>query len=270
MNPLLLALFAGLLHLGKIEVASFERDASTELATRLSGPDKHVEVQAKIGPEVIWGDVCSVNLKASKFFADGLPLFTDPDRSQYGLLRDMRIELSDFFVRDLHIQSLKVQIPDNRFDFALAVSKRQFRLTRSGTGTGEVVVSGQDLADFILKKYKYIQSVSVEIKNDKIFVDGFGDFAFFKAKFSVVAKFEPSEGSKLMLTFARISFDGIPVTDEQRTAMLKAVNPVVDLDRDLGLHGALYVEKLVLRDGIIRALGRAKIPSLGVKNQLTK
>lgn len=260
MNPLVLAVFGGLLYFGKIEVASFERDAARELATTLSGPEKRVEVQAKVGPESLWGDLHSVSIKASKFSADGLPLFTEPRRSHYGMVRNLTIELTDFSVRDLHIESLKAEIPDNRFDFALAVKHREFRLTRSGEGTGEVVVSAQDLADFILKKYKYIKTVKVEVTNDKMFVSGYGDFGFFKANFLVVAKFEPVDGSKLMLTFAKISFDGFPIDDSKRDAVLKVINPVVDLDRDLGLHGALYVNQLILRDGLIRALGKATIP----------
>jgi hypothetical protein len=262
MFPFVLALFGGVLYFGKIEVAGFEKAAAADLVTRLAGDDVRVQVQAKIGPEAIWGDVARVSIEASGFEADGLPLYTEPKRSRRGVIRNLDIRLSDFRIRGLRIESLSATIPDNRFDFSLALRKRQMRLTRSGEGTGEVVVSEADLADFILLKYKFIDHCTVQIENDKIYVDGSGDFGLFKSGFSVVAKLEPLDGSKLMLTFARISFDGMLVDDARRDLMIKAINPVVDLDRDLELHGALYVEKLILEDGRMKAIGRARIPEM--------
>jgi hypothetical protein len=37
-------------------------------------------------------------------------------------------------------------------------------------------------------------------------------------------------------------------------------NPILDLDRDLGLNGAVAVDRLELRGGVLKAFGTVKIP----------
>lgn len=137
-----------------------------------------------------------------------------------------------------------------------------FRLSRSGSGPGEVVVSDRDLGGFILHKFHEVKTVFVKIENDRILVQGHGEFLLLSTDFEIDARLEVEEGTKLVLRNARITFDGKPAGDELNRVLLDTLNPVVDLDQDLGLHGAMTVNRLVLKDGLIRALGNVTIPNL--------
>ena len=261
MSLLALFLATGLWQVANSEVRSFENSAARDIAARLEGTDRRVEVRAKVGPEAIFGDIHSVTLRASKFETDGLPLFTEPSRSKRGVLRSLRVEMADFTLRGLHVQSLRATIPDNRFDFALAVGKRQIRLSRSGTGPGEVVVSEKDLEDFIKLKFKEVKEVAVRLDRDKIFVDGRGEFIIFEANFSLVARLEPVDGTKLAVAHARILIDGKPAGDAARDVLLRTLNPVLDLNRDLLLNDAVFVRRLEVGGGLMKAFGDVTIPA---------
>jgi hypothetical protein len=260
MNPLALALLAGLYIFGAKEVRSFESSAAKDIASRLEGLDKQVSVRSVVGPEALFGDVYEVTISASKFSADGLPLFTEPERSQRGVLRTLKLDLTDFVLRDLHVQSLKATIPNCRFDLGLALGKRQMRLSRSGVGASEVQLSAEDLAEFIPIKFREVKRVSVRLEKDKVFVDGFGEFVLFDAEFSLVARLEALEGTKLVLSHARILIDGKPAEPAAAKVLLDTLNPVIDLDKDLLLYGAVSVERIQVGEGLLRAFGKTRIP----------
>ncbi len=259
MIPLLL-IFAGAFVVGAKEVRVFEDHAAREIGSKLGGEHKRVQVRSKLGPEALFGDVYAVTISASNFTTEGLPLFTEPNRSQRGILRTLNLDLRDFTLRDLHVQSLRASIPDCRFDLGLALGKREIRLSRSGVGESEVRLSAQDLQDFIPIKFREVKKVVVRLEKDKVFVDGYGEFVLFDAEFSIVARVEPLDGTKLVLSHARILIDGKPAEASVAKVLLDTLNPVIDLDRDLSLFGAVNVEKIKVADGLLIAVGKTRIP----------
>ena len=261
MGPLLLGLAAfGLLNAANAEVRRFERAAAAEIGSKLQGDGKRVSVQAKVGPEGLVGDLHSVTIRASDFATDGLPLYTEPHRSTKGLVRSLRIELTNFSLTGLPVRRLSAEIPDCRFDFALAMRRRQIRVTRSGTGVAEVEVGEKDLEQFIRQKYTMIQRVSVRVDRDKVIVEGFGNFLRLPTEFWVAARLEASEGTKLVLSHARVLLNGKPAEPAFVDALLKVLNPVIDLNRDLKLADAIRVDQVIQRDGALRAKGAIQIP----------
>ncbi|MBX3118786.1 MAG: hypothetical protein KF784_06945 [Fimbriimonadaceae bacterium] len=258
------ALGLGLLFgLGNAEVKSFERTAAQDILSRLGGPDKKVSVHTELngiigGP---MGDIKRATITASDFTLDSLPLFTEPERSQKGVLRELNLKLNNFSLGGLRIEELEAKIPDCRYDYALAISKRQIRLSKSGEGVGVVRILEEDLEAFILHKFREIKQVSVRIRDDYAFVEGFGEFIFIKTGFFVLAKITSPDGNRLMLTNARIVFDDGPASEAAKQALLHSLNPVVDLNKDLNLFGAITVEKISLERGVLEASGRTRIPA---------
>lgn len=257
----ILGSFALLFGLGGGEVRRFERAAAAEIRSKLTGDAPKVGVKVELnGIASLWGDVRSATITASAFQTEGLPLFTEPERRKSGKVGTLRLRLYDFSLAGLRVESLSADIPNCRYDFGLVLSRRVFRLSRSGVGTGEVVLLEKDLEAFILKKYHEIKRVSVKIDKDKVFVDGYGEFLIAKTNFQVIASLEPVDGTKLSLTNARIYFDWRRADEPARKVLLDTLNPVVDLQRDLGLYDAVTIKGLRLRDGKLRAWGATRIP----------
>lgn len=247
---------------GSMTVDAFEKSAAKDILAKLSGPDAMVTVQTKLnglvgGP---LGDVKQATIRASHFQTAGLPLFTEPWRSKKGIVRDLRIDLKDFQLGGLAIESLTAAIPDCRYDYSLATRKRVIRLSKSGVGTGTVRIRQEALEAFILKKFHEIKSVKVRIEKDKVFVDGFGEFVLVQTNFSVIATLGSPDGKTLELQNTRIFFDGKPADDLAQRALLHTLNPVVDLNKDLKLYDAISVKGIRLLNGFLEAWGDTRIP----------
>lgn len=263
MNRWLLAgLFGLLFGLGAREVRRFENLAARDIGSKLTGENVKVDVKTELNGIIggALGDLKKVTIRASDFSTPGLPLFTEPERSKKGIVRELNLILDRFHLGGLAIDHLEASIPDCRFDYSLAMRKKEIRLSQSGIGTGYVRIKEKDLERFVLLKFKEIKRVSVVIRDHKIFVEGYGEFLIVKTDFLVIASIEPVDGTKLALTDAYILFGGMKAPPEAAKALLDTLNPVVDLSKDLGLLDAIKVKRIKLINGLLEAWGETKIP----------
>lgn len=250
------------------EEKRFERAAASEIAGRLSGDGKRVSVNVRAnGLGGAWGDLSVATITAADFSLKGLPLFTEPERPRSGKVGTLQLRLSDFVLGGLRVESLSADIPDCRYDFGLARREKTIRLSESGVGTGSVRIREQDLADYIVRKFGEIKRCTVKVEKGFVWVEGYGEFLVVKSDFTVIAKIGVVDGTQLMLTDAKIYFDWRRADGFAAEALLKSLNPVVDLRKDLGLYDAVTVEKVRLEEGVLEATGRTKIPVKPTENQ---
>lgn len=259
--PVLLTLF-GIKAIDR-EISVFERRAASDLAESLQGPFREVSVKTKIngpfGPA--FADIAEANISARNFSTDGLPLFCEPNLPKTGIVRMLNIELSDFFLGGLEVKRLSGQIPDCRFDAGLAIKEKKIRLSRSGTGIGQVWVHQDALARYIPSKIKEIKTAEVQIKNGHITVEGKCEFIFAKSDYWVMAQIKIVGGRKLELTNARVLLDWRRADEFSAKVLVDALNPIVDLDKDLKLFGAIDLDKILLEKGYLYARGSTTIPA---------
>jgi hypothetical protein len=262
-NPWLLGGIAVLFGIGAATVRDFERAASKEIASRLEGEHKKVMISVTY-PGVLspaLGEVGNATIKASQFRCEGLPLFTEPKRSKKGSIEKLRLDFSDFYLRDLRCERFFAEIPNCRFDFALAASKRKIRLSKSGLGDGTVDLLVKDLAPYILKKYAEIKSVDVTTDGNWVRVKGFGQFLVLTADFDVKARIV-TNGTQLLLSDCIIRIDNKEADLESQKALIDALNPVIDFAKDLDLYDAVSAKNVAILGNLIRVTGKVKIPDL--------
>jgi len=262
--PLLLAGLGALAgYAVESEVGRFERLAASELASHLQGDEKSVKVKADI--DGIFGGASGrlhdVSILASDFSVSGLPLFTEPDRAQTGYIRTLRLSLLNFNLRALGVEELSATIVDCRYDFGLARKEGKIRLSKSGVGPGYVRMNATALERFILHKYREIKTVSVKLENDKVYVEGKGDFLLFSTEFYVSARLVPKNGVELWLEDAWMLLDGRLPLDGSGRILLDSLNPILDIDADLRLFGAFHISELKSRNGLLELWGEARIPN---------
>ena len=117
-----------------------------------------------------------------------------------------------------------------------------------------------DLGAYLLRKFRELKRVSVRIDRNRAFVKGYGEFIVVQTEFEVIAKLVPVDGTKLMLADAKVFFGDLVAAEDVKRLVLDTLNPIVDLDRDLKLYGAVQVEGLSLENGVLEAWGKTKIP----------
>jgi hypothetical protein len=260
MHPLLLGIFGGFLA-GAGLTAEFERAAAREIASGLEGKPK-VRVRTRASWGVVAGELVAVRIEASGFQTRELPFFTETRRSRAGKIGRVELSLKDFSLRGLTVKSLEATIPRCRYDRTLALTRKRFRLSESGEGRGTVQVEAAALTRFALTKFKGISQLAMTLENGRCLVEGEGDFFLFRGKFRADGRLASPDGRTLELVDATISLNDAPSTPALSQAVMKVLNPILDLDRDLGLYGALLVETIRLERGVLRAEGKARIPDL--------
>ncbi|MCC7229068.1 MAG: DUF2993 domain-containing protein [Fimbriimonadaceae bacterium] len=246
---------------GSSEVRRFENAAAKDIATRLTGEAVFVKVRTKLDPfQAMAGRIKSATISASEFSTDGLPFFTEPYGSKRGRLDELKISLTNFQLTGLKVKRLDARITHCRFDLGLAQRRGQIRLTESGTGTGTVEVDQADLLDYIHFKHPLLKEVSLQFSQDKVFISGQSRFLSFDAFVEIESRLEPVGGNRIELVDANIKVNGQEANPNSRKTILGLINPVLDLDKDLKLFGALYMNKIEIHGKTLRAEGIAKIP----------
>jgi hypothetical protein len=253
---------AGLLFgVGSSEVRRFERAAANDVSSRLTGEHRRVMVRTKLDPfQAMGGRLKSATITASEFAVDGLPLFTEPDGSKRGRLDELKLRLTNFELTGLHVKRLEARIPGSRFDWGLAQRHGKIRLTQCGVGTGSVEVEREALRNYISAKHPNLTIERFELSTDLVEISGKGRFLGFESAVNIRSKLASPDGSSIHLTDADIDVNGQKANPAARDAILKLLNPVLDLDRDLKLYAALKIEELVVSPESIIARGVATIP----------
>lgn len=260
---LLLGLFGLGSHLIGSEIRSFERKATEDILSLLEGPKKRAWIRTvPEGPfGLLRGNLRRVTIEAQDFTTSTLPFFVEPGSKDSGQLGELRLVLNRFVLGKLRVEHLEAHLEGNTFDFGLAKKQRKVRLTQSGSGPGVAELNANDLADFIPKNIREIKSCTVAFENDEVLVKGRAEFAIIKTEFELRGKLEIRNGIQFWLVNPTIFFDGKPADPLSKDALLRLLNPVLDLNRDLGLMGAIYVKKLVYDKQKLRAEGVAQIPT---------
>ncbi len=242
---------------------SFERRAARELATQLQGREKRVWIQSESGGilDAASGRLRKVTISAENFQVSGLPLFTEPELAATGRIGLLELRLKDFELRSLHVEELTADISECRFDFGFAKREGKMRLSRAGTGPGYVRINAAALERFILHKFREIKTVSVRLENDKIYVEGTGEFMLFTTSFYVSSRLAVKNGVELWLEDSWMLLDGSLPTASAKTVLLQALNPVLDIDADLRLFGAFQIQSLRSKGGILELWGESTVPA---------
>ena len=253
---------AGLIFgVGASEVRKFERAAANDVASRLSGEKKFVMVRTKMDPLLaIGGRLKSATITASDFAVDGLPLFTEPEGSKRGRLDELKLNLTNFILTGLHIKRLEARIPNSRFDWGLAQRQGKIRLTQSGIGTGSVEVDRESLRAYIGAKHPTLKIEDFRLAPGLVEIAGKGRFLGFESEVHIKSKLASPDGVTIQLADAEIAVNGQLANPAAREAILKLLNPVLDLDKDLKLFGALSIQSIEVQEDSIIARGAARIP----------
>jgi len=257
---LILWLTGGFLLFGGVTKADFERAAARDLKTVLRG-DAQVRVTTRPNLATVGGTLPSAKIEASAFSANGLPLFTVPSLSQSGKLDRLVIQLREFDLRGLRVERLEALIPGCRFDLNLAINHKKIRLSRSGEGTGTVQIRARDLEQFVLKKYPAVKAIQMTLQNDRIRVVAEADLGNTRLKFSIDGRMESADGRSLRLVDPVAEINGSPASAASAKALANSINPVLHLDRDLGLYGAVDITTIKLDGNRLIATAATRIPA---------
>jgi len=238
-----------------------ERAAELDVANSLGVSRGNVKIVAVADGLLgsVLGRVSSVEIAASGFAVDGNPFFCDPSLSSAGKLGILRLRLRDFVVRDLPVDALEADIPGCSFALGMLTSGK-VRLSRSGEGPGSVIIAAGDLRQYMLARFKVFESLEIRLEKYKLFAKGRAAFGPIRREFEIICDLEIAGKRALVIARPIIFIEGVRVRDGSEDSLVKAFNPVLDIDKDLGMAGAFDMEKIVIRECKALITGTARIP----------
>lgn len=236
-----------------------ERAAEVDIAGSLGVSREYVTVSADGLLGSALGRVASVEISARGFAVDGNPFFSDPSFSKAGRLGILRLRLRDFSVRDLPVDELSADIPGCRFALGMLTSGK-VRLSRSGEGDGSVKIASSGLRQYMLARFKVFESLEIRLEKYKLFARGRAVFGPIRRDFEIICDLEISGKRALVIANPIVFIAGRRVRDGSEQSLVTAFNPVLDIDKDLGMAGAFDMYKIVMRDGEAVITGLARIP----------
>ena len=252
---------AAVVGLGAGTLRKFERRAEADIAARLEGEEKRVKLRVSypglLSPAL--GEVREAKVEASNFSVVGLPFLREPWRSSRGKIERLIVDLRDFELTGLPVERLRASIPSVRFDLGHASKRGEIRISRSGRGRAEVRLKPEGIAAWIMRRTPSLRGVVGRIEDGKLGLSGRVRFAGFEVPFDVLSDVG-GEGPRLSLVKPRIQLAGIAAEGARADELVKALNPVVDADRDLALRGAVGIERVRVEDGKIVATGSVVLP----------
>ncbi len=256
-----LAIFAIVLTLGRGALREIEKTAAREIRERLGGG----EIQVKIEPDgvdgLVQGRLNTLTVRARDFTLNGLPFTLTPERPQSGRIRQFVILMENARLRGLRAEWATAVIPEVRYDKGLALSRRIFRLSATGIGTCEIVVNEADLAAYLQRKYATsLREVAVQITPEQTTVQGIVALFGSEVRFRAVGTLAPRNGRYLDLAEVTIEIEGANLPPESANLLRQFLNPIIDIDRDLGIYDGIAVERVQSELGRMRALGKVWIP----------
>ncbi len=255
-----LAVVAIVLTLGRGSIRDVEKSAAREIQQRIGGGDIRVKIEPDYG-RLLQGRLEKLTVYAKNFTLNGLPFTLEPERPQSGLIKQFVLLMENASLRGLRAETAVAVIPDIAYDKSLALSKRIFRLSATGIGACEIVVNERDLAEYIIRKYApAVRSVEVTITPEQTTVQGTMLLLTSEVRFRAVGKLAPRDGRYLDLAEVQIQIEGANLPTESANLLRQFLNPIIDIDRDLGLNDGLQVDEVISEAGKMKAVGKVWIP----------
>lgn len=256
-----LAVLAIALTLGRGALREIEKNAAREIQQRIGGGDIRVKIEPDYGG-VAKGQLKTLTVYAKNFTLEGLPFTLEPERPQSGLIKQFILLMENVNLRGLRAETAAAAIPNIAYDKSLALSKRIFRLSATGVGACEIVVNETDLAAYIFRKYApYIRRVEVDITPEQTVVSGVMALLGSEVRFRAVGKLAPREGRYLDLAEVQIEIEEVNLSPQSANLLRQFLNPIIDIERDLGLYDGLHVDEVVSELGKMKAVGKVWIPT---------
>jgi hypothetical protein len=240
-----------------------ERAAERQILQSLGGTG---QVKVHIRPQ--WGTLGvllaraeSIHVHASGFRVARMPFFTDPAVPAWrGEARTVRIVLEHFHLSGLPVRYMEATIPRVSLDSRAAAFDLRIRLFEAGWGESLVVLDEAGLAECVKRRLPEVRVAQVEITPSGIRITGELVALLSPWRFEATGRLEVRNGQCIVIDRVQVSLEGAELASAIIQKVTSAINPLLDIERDLQLGTAFVLERVEQGSGLLRLIGRATVP----------
>ncbi len=240
-----------------------ERAAERQILQQLGGSG---QVQVHIQPR--WGALGvflaraeTIRVYASGFRTEQMPFFTETPIAQWsGKADKVQIVLEDFHLGGLPIRSIGATIPGVLLDSKEAAFRLRIRLFSAGWGNGGVTLDEESLTEFVKRRLPEVRSPHVQVTPSEVRITGELVVLLTPWQFEAEGSVGVRDGRYVVVENVRVYVEGEELPPLVVQKIVAALNPVLDVERDLRLGGAFVAERVEQGNGFVKLIGRATVP----------
>lgn len=221
-------------------------------------------LRAEVKPRGLLGMLTAqsslTRIEGQGFSTDSLPFTLQSGSGVRVHVRRLQIDFQDITLHNQSVRSFRADIPNVSLDLARAFFDERIILRSAGEGTGSAVISTDDLRAFIVRKYPQFQNVETRLTPGKVFVRVETVVLGTRALVEAEGTLASPDGVLVNLTAPILRYNGKEPTPAFAQTLLRSINPVLNINSDLGLNGFFLIREIEIGQGQITVRGRATIP----------
>jgi hypothetical protein len=206
------------------------------------------------------GQASTVFVSGRGFKSEGFPFKVTRGDGIRAYVGRLNLDFRDFTLQGIPVRRFTADLPGTSIDAGRAFFDELIILRTAGEGTSEAVVGPEALAALFGKKYPQYKNVRIGLRPGWVDVSAEAPAIGATLKLESSSRVGLSEGKYVVLTESSMRLNGKEATPQFVLSTLKAVNPVVDLEKDLGLGAYFIAREVEVGDGTLTVRGAAIVP----------
>jgi hypothetical protein len=214
-----------------------------------------------------YGQADTVFVTGHGFNSEGFPFAVRRGDGFRAYVKRLNIDFTEFTLRGVPVRRFTADFPGTTIDAGRAFFDERIVMRAAKDGTAEAVVGPEGLASLFARKYPQYKNVKFTIRPG--FVDVSADVPALGAplRMESTSRVELDQGRYVLLGETTMRLNGKETTPQFVQNTLKAVNPAVDLDKDLGLGAYFFGHEVIAGDGVLTVRGTAIVPKADQKQE---
>ncbi len=238
-----------------------EHAVISDMSRTISGGELYADVKPKGLLGLLVGQSKETIVWGKNNHADRTPFRIVRGPSIRAKVDLLKLDFTDITLRGVPVKLFHAEIPDVSLDLVRAMVDKRILIKSAGEGIARATVDQHGLEIFIAKKFPQITNPKVQLLDGRVRLQGklsgFGP----PSDIDAIGKLQIDEGKFANLVDTTILLNNKPVVGPFAQAMLKMVNPVIDVDKDLGLDGTFYAVSVEIANGIATVYGKVTVPN---------
>ena len=224
-------------------------------------------VQIALQPRGLFGlianDIRSIDVYGLRLQADNLPFGVHTKHSWQGSIQHLRLHYRDFRLRTLHIDRLDADVPNVKYDVQEALYREKLLLRGAGIGPASVALKTESLTLFINHKYPdFYSDLNIKLNPGQVILSGKTSILGLKLPFQVTGHLIQRDARYIDLIAEQILINGIRVMPQTAQSLVDKINPVLDINTDLGLNGIFTINDVSVDTEFITIRGLITFPKI--------
>jgi len=232
-----------------------ERQLRRDLRTR----DVQVRVD-QAGPlGMLFGRASAVRVRARSATVDQAPFALQPGSGLSAHARQVRLDLRGSRLAGLEADRLLIHFGDAYVDVG-ALLRERVVLRRSDAGKATITVGEELLAKLVSLRYPAYRDVTARVRADGVTVMADLDLLGVRSQIEVAGHLLLRDGTQVDVVSPSVRVNGRALDASASESLIRPMNPVLDLDRDMGIGLKVRATGVQLESGRVRLDAEVWLP----------